>query len=540
VVAPVGAAVSMGVAHPEADSYAAAKAKQLRKVAKAKQRTLKRLIVKDPPKAEKLIQHQIHKAHPEAPKVKVQVAGTQTKAVKAPRATVNISAADASKLYSPAKKVRKQVRQSVVKAAKKAPTLAPSRQERVEAKTELKAAAKKAKPGLLSKLDRKWAPGEQITPHQAAVLAEAQGLPGKTYAQIAVGESNLTPNIVGTDPGGTHGLGLWQMTPGVQSRETKKAWDAIAKQHPGGYKNPVAAAEMAKFIAGEGTGVGNYYGTGSVTDPDAHLPGGPAKAQKKLAGKPEPIPKKVKAQAKETLGTKKTKEIVKKAQGTTTASPEAKQLKGPLGGSRAMVREIVGSKVKGDHGTKNEGTIHSASGDHYGPGSYAQDINSPTGNPAEGEPPYNQATLDKMVANLRKLGADVPDLTIGENWEGNIKGYAVQLLTNEGGTVNHIHIGAHWEGTPTSAGSTSGYAASSIGSAVSGGTTASSAATQTGTATARGKSAKKRKAKKLEGRQRSQLLRKLIAQGPPTAESVVAPPSDYSTATRVAPVKVSL
>jgi hypothetical protein len=205
-----------------------------------------------------------------------------------------------------------------------------------------------------------------------------------------------------------------------------------------------------------------------------------------------------------------------------------------------MVREIVGSKVKGDHGTKNEGTIHSASGDHYGPGSYAQDINQPGGNPAEGEPAYNQATLDKMVANLRKLGADVPDLTIGENWEGSVKGYAVQLLTNEGGTVNHIHIGAHWEGTPTSAGSTSGYAASSVGSAISGGTTTSSAATQTGTATARGKSAKKRKAKKMEGRQRSQLLRKLIAQGPPTAESVVAPPSDYSTATKVAPVKVSL
>lgn len=131
-------------------------------------------------------------------------------------------------------------------------------------------------------------------------------------------------------------------------------------------------------------------------------------------------------------------------------------LAGRYAGSKALVQEIVGSKVRGDHGGTKHGEapgVHSAEGDHYRPDGYAQDINGD--NPRENEPAYTQESLDKIVANLRKMGAtDVPDLQIGSNWEGQVGGYSVQLLTNEGGTVNHIHVGAHPSGdegdlTPT-------------------------------------------------------------------------------------------
>jgi len=160
----------------------------------------------------------------------------------------------------------------------------------------------------------------------------------------------------------------------------------------------------------------------------------------------------------------KARKLGLKAAGTRKVRSAAKELGGPYGGSRAIVRQIVGSKIKGD---KEYG--HSTGGDHQpvaGGGSavaYAQDINSPSGRPSEGEPPYTQGTLDKMVKNLRKLGADVPKLSIGENWEGTVKGYRIQLLTNEGGEISHIHIGARWSGGPTSGGAAGGYPSSGGG-----------------------------------------------------------------------------
>lgn len=149
--------------------------------------------------------------------------------------------------------------------------------------TQIEAARTAATPQRrLDRLDRRFAPGETISPKNAALLAESQGLPGQTYAQIARGESSLHPNVVGYDEGGTHGLGLWQMTPGVQSPETRQRWAGIAAEHEGGYMNPVANAEMASVLAGGGTGVSNYYGSDYVTDPDAHLTGGETLANRLL------------------------------------------------------------------------------------------------------------------------------------------------------------------------------------------------------------------------------------------------------------------
>ena len=135
---------------------------------------------------------------------------------------------------------------------------------------------------LLQSLDREFKPGETITAREAAILAEAFGLPGRTYAQIGKGESRLEPAAESDDGG----LGLWQMTPRVQSPETVSKWEKIASQHKGGYFNPVANAKMASVLAGGGTGVSNYYGTGFVTNEDAHIKGGQSRAQKLLGGDP--------------------------------------------------------------------------------------------------------------------------------------------------------------------------------------------------------------------------------------------------------------
>lgn len=110
--------------------------------------------------------------------------------------------------------------------------------------------------------------GPTISFDQAAWLAEKAGLPGVTYAQIAIGESGLRPGAVSPDGG----YGLWQMTPRVQSARTIAKWNAI-----GSYFNPWSNALMAKVLAGSGTGTSNYYGTGAVTDWNKHYRGKPPK-----------------------------------------------------------------------------------------------------------------------------------------------------------------------------------------------------------------------------------------------------------------------
>ena len=115
-------------------------------------------------------------------------------------------------------------------------------------------------------LDKNFGAGDntQIPFNAAAMLAEKAGLPGITYAQIAIGESNLTPGAVSPDGG----YGLWQMTPRVQSAATVNAWENV-----GTYFNPWNNAQQAKILAGSGTGTSNYFGIGSVTDWNKHYTG---------------------------------------------------------------------------------------------------------------------------------------------------------------------------------------------------------------------------------------------------------------------------
>lgn len=135
-----------------------------------------------------------------------------------------------------------------------------------------------------------------------------------------------------------------------------------------------------------------------------------------------------------------------------------RQLKGPYDGSRRFVSSLVGQPVWGD---KELG--HSPSGMHQPvsagglPNAYAQDINMPGGNPAEGEPAYDQQTVSEIVRNLRHRGAQIPaGFQLGENWEGNVDGYDVEFLTAPHGSGPHIHIGAEWLGEEPPAGTYSG------------------------------------------------------------------------------------
>lgn len=139
--------------------------------------------------------------------------------------------------------------------------------------------------------------GKTLTHEQVAALAESVGLPGEAFAQIARGESGYQVGAVGHDPGGTQGLGLWQIT-------TKYNDDIIAK-YGGRQKlltDPVANAKAAKAIY-DRQGIKAWYGTKYLTNPAAHYTGpvrytppatssqpGPTTAGAPAAGPASPAP----------------------------------------------------------------------------------------------------------------------------------------------------------------------------------------------------------------------------------------------------------
>ena len=125
-----------------------------------------------------------------------------------------------------------------------------------------------------------------------------------------------------------------------------------------------------------------------------------------------------------------------------------KKEKGILAGSRKMVSKVIGQPVWGD---KEPG--HSAGGDHDPSigDAYAQDIQLGADNPAEGEPTYDQALLDRIEKNIRKMGGEVGDLKVGSGMnEAFVQGYRLQIIadsaTNYHGSGPHLHIGAKWTG----------------------------------------------------------------------------------------------
>lgn len=275
-------------------------------------------------------------------------------------------------------------------------------------------------------------------------------VPAPILSALLRQESGFDPNI--SSPAGASGIAQFMpgtaASRGVDPMNPKSAIPGAAdllrenKNAYGSWKNALAA-----YNAGGGA-VEQYGGVPPYSETQNYVKTIMSAAKTETGSKAKPIPTKLKRTARQTIGKKPTKAIMKG--GKVVKDPKAGEktktkFTGRYAGSQDLVRQIVGTKVKGDHGGTKNGEapgVHSPTGDHYNPEGYAQDINGTS--PGENEPPYNQETLDAIVKNLRGLGAtDVPDLKIGENWQGEIAGYQVQVLTNEGGTVNHIHVGAH-------------------------------------------------------------------------------------------------
>ena len=111
-----------------------------------------------------------------------------------------------------------------------------------------------------------------------ASLAEAAGravgidVPGWTMAQVTIGESGRRPGAMGTDPGGTRGLGLWQITTGYNDDLIARFGGEQQMFNP--VKNALAMAEIYKR-----QGYGAWYGTSAVTDTNAHFHGGSRNAR---------------------------------------------------------------------------------------------------------------------------------------------------------------------------------------------------------------------------------------------------------------------
>ena len=79
-------------------------------------------------------------------------------------------------------------------------------------------------------------------------IAQSVGLPGDLFAQIALGESGFYPGIWGTDPGGTHGYGLWAITADAWGGDQTLLRKYNALGGSSGMLNPFKNAEMTKFL----------------------------------------------------------------------------------------------------------------------------------------------------------------------------------------------------------------------------------------------------------------------------------------------------
>lgn len=101
-------------------------------------------------------------------------------------------------------------------------------------------------------------PGAKLPGGVIEAIAESAGLPPRLFRQISIGESGDYPGIVGIDPGGTEGLGLWMITTGYN--------DALIRRLGGrnAMLNPVINARAAKEIY-DSQGSGAWYGTSHVT-----------------------------------------------------------------------------------------------------------------------------------------------------------------------------------------------------------------------------------------------------------------------------------
>jgi hypothetical protein len=101
-------------------------------------------------------------------------------------------------------------------------------------------------------------PGARLSPGQVVKIAQSAGLPGRAFEQIAHGESDYHPGIIGHDPGGTLGYGLFQNTTRVNGPAFEKVIQKL-----GGWAqqlNPYKNARAAKWLYDRG-GTKHWFGT---------------------------------------------------------------------------------------------------------------------------------------------------------------------------------------------------------------------------------------------------------------------------------------
>lgn len=98
----------------------------------------------------------------------------------------------------------------------------------------------------------------RFAPSLVARIAAWAGLPGKAFEQIAHGESNYFPGILGHDPGGTTGFGLWQIT----NRVNGPLFEKFVQQLGGWLEmlNPLKNARAARWLYDRG-GLSHWSGT---------------------------------------------------------------------------------------------------------------------------------------------------------------------------------------------------------------------------------------------------------------------------------------
>jgi hypothetical protein len=368
--------------------------------------------------------------------------------------------------------------------------------------------------GLAEKLDRGFNETETITPRQAAIVMESEGLPGKTFAEAIIpGESGFKPGVRNPDD---NYPSLVQITPSVQSAETQAKFDQIASKRKGGYSNPIVAAKQAKVLAGDDVaegGTSNYVA--DTGERPGHLPGGQKAARRKLYGEPDPkAQKKLKKAGQklqkvvtkaEKVGVKKvgqaplgalerTAKVAKKGQtpAAETGGEKPKKQPGAWAGSKRAVMKVVPKAIRAEGRddkrtpAENSAVGGSSTSDHLttNEAAYAADL------------PPDDAVAQKIA---KRLGMESHT---GTN-EVTKNGYRYQLIWQDAGHYDHIHIGATWTGEKAPPGTSFGGPASVGGGTATGGTT-TSAPTGATSATASAAPAKKVRRKKVQRKQQDQ------------------------------------
>jgi hypothetical protein len=139
-------------------------------------------------------------------------------------------------------------------------------------------------------------------------------------------------------------------------------------------------------------------------------------------------------------------------EGVTRPKPkiaEPKQAGGHWAGSQRIIQRLLraGPDLADDKEDRGgSGSYHDLSNET----AYAQDIPI-DGALEQGEPVYDQKLLDKITRRIRKMGGQIPDLTMGMGYtKGSLRGYELEIIpdsrTNSHGTGPHLHIGARWTG----------------------------------------------------------------------------------------------